>query len=171
MKDMLQTSHSEKIKSLGELAIIVEALKADGRVVVQAHGCFDLVHPGHLYHFEQAKKLGNILIVSTVEDRFFQKGPGRPIFNETTRAQWLAALAIVDYVVFCGDVGPYEVIRTIKPHFYVKGERSLPLLENPQSGLSEDKRVCESAGTEMRFTQELPIHSTPLFEKIKEMFD
>lgn len=168
---MRYPSRLRKIKSIEVLARIAKALKKKGNILVQAHGVFDLVHPGHLYYFEQARKLGDILIVSTVEDRFVQKGPGRPIFNETMRAQWLAALEIVDYVVFCGDVGPYDVLRAIKPHFYVKGKRCIPLLNDPQSGLSEDKRVCDSVGTKMRFTKELAVHSTPLFEEIKKFFD
>lgn len=168
---MLYLSQSKKIKSIKALARIAKALKKEGNILVQAHGGFDLVHPGHIYHFKQAKKFGDILIVSTVEDRFVQKGPGRPIFNESLRAEWLAALAIVDYVVFCGDVGPYEVIRKVKPHFYVKGERCIPLLKDPQSGLSKDKRVCDAVGTKMRFTKELAIHSTPLFQKIQKFFD
>lgn len=161
-----------KIKSIEALAHIAKALKRKGNILVQAHGVFDLVHPGHIYHFEQAKKLGDVLIVSTVEDRFVQKGPGRPIFNETMRSRWLAALAIVDYVVFCRDIGPYDVIRRVKPHFYVKGESSRPLLNDPQSGLSEDKRVCDVVGTKLRFTKELrAIHSTSFFQEIQKFFD
>lgn len=162
---------ARKIKPVDELAPVIEALKKSGKTIVHAHGIFDLIHPAHVYHFERAKELGDVLVVSLVEDRFVRKGPGRPVFGEALRAEWLAALEIVDFVVFCGDVGPYHVIRALKPHFYVKGESCEPLLKDPQSGLSEDKRVCASVGTALRFTKELEIHSTPLFQKIQQFFD
>lgn len=161
---------ARKIKRLDELATIVEGLKRDGKTIVQAHGVFDLVHPGHIYQFEQAKKLGDVLMVSVVDDRFVQKGSGRPFFNEEIRTKWLAALEIVDFVVLCGAVHPHDVIRNAKPHFYVKGEAYEPFLNDSQSPFFKDKIVCDSVGAELKFLKETKIHSTDLFEKLKKYF-
>ena len=120
---------------------------------------------------EEAKKLGDILVVSVVDDRFVQKGPGRPFFDEATRLGWLSALEIVDYAVLCGDIGPYEVIRRIRPHIYVKGESCSAMLADPESGISNDKKTCESVGTKLVFTPELSTHSTELFNKIQQVFN
>lgn len=160
-----------KIKNLKELAKVINDLKKEGKIIVQAHGIFDLVHPAHIHYLEQSKKLGDVLVVSTVEDRFVQKGPGRPFFWEDMRSKWIAAFEIVDFVTFCGDVGPYKVLRKIKPNFYTKGESSRAGLADSKSGISEDKRVCQEVGAKLVFTKELPVHSSEIFEKIIKIFD
>jgi len=168
---MILLPRERKIKDAKELAKITKELKKEGLKIVLAHGIFDLVHPAHIHYLEQSKKLGDVLVVSTVEDRFVQKGPGRPFFWEDMRSKWLAAFEVVDFVTFCGDVGPYNVLRKIKPDFYTKGESSKAGLSDPKSGISEDKRVCEEVGTSLVFTKELPLHSSEIFAKIVKIFD
>lgn len=168
---MVLLPRERKIKSIEELAKITKEFKKEGRKIVLAHGIFDLVHPAHIHYLEQSKKLGDVLVVSTVEDRFVQKGPGRPFFWEDMRSKWLAAFEVVDFVTFCGDIGPYGVLRKIKPDFYTKGESSKAGLTDPKSGISEDKRVCEEVGTSLIFTKELPLHSSEIFAKIIKLFD
>lgn len=155
-----------KIKKPGELADIVRAAKAEGKKVVHCHGVFDLIHPGHIHHFEQARKLGDIVYVGAVADRFVRKGPGRPVFSEDVRMGWLAALESVDYVVLNEEEGPWSLMRLVRPHIYIKGESERVKLENPSGGLSQDKRVMEEIGGELRFTPELEIHSTDLFKQL-----
>ncbi len=65
-----------------------------GKIVVQAHGTFDLLHLGHVRHLEAARKLGDVLVVTVTADRFVNKGPGRPVFNAELRAEMLATLRI-----------------------------------------------------------------------------
>jgi cytidyltransferase-like protein len=168
---MILLPRERKIKSIDELAEIIDGFKKAGKKIVQAHGIFDLVHPAHIHYLEESKKLGDVLVVSAVEDRFVHKGPGRPFFGEDIRLKWLAAFEIVDYAVFCGDVGPYNILRKIKPHFYTKGEGSKAGLSDPKSGISEDKRVCQEVGAKLVFTKELPFHSSEIFEKIIKIFD
>lgn len=148
------------------MAAICAAAKAEGKTVVHCHGVFDLVHPGHINYFEQAKKLGDIVYVGAIADRFVNKGPGRPRFPEDVRLGWLAALESVDYVVLNEEEGPWSLIRLVKPNFYTKGESERSKLENPDSGLSQDKRVLEEVGAELRFTPEVEIHSTDLFQAL-----
>src|ERR1700726_4271037 len=82
----------DKIRSIEEIAAITEQLRQTGRIVVQAHGTFDLLHLGHVRHLEAARRLGDILVVTVTPDRFVNKGPGRPVFNAELRAEMLGAL-------------------------------------------------------------------------------
>ena len=77
----------EKIKTLPELVAICDELRAEGQQIVQCHGVFDLVHPGHVRHFEAARAEGDVLVVTVTPDRFVNKGPGRPVFNQRLRAE------------------------------------------------------------------------------------
>ena len=89
---------SPKIRTLDELAATLERHRAEGRRVVHCHGVFDLLHVGHVRHFEQARKLGDVLVVTLTPDRFVNKGTNRPAFTETLRAEVVASLGTVDYV-------------------------------------------------------------------------
>ena len=88
----------DKIKDIAELGRIAQTLRAEGKVVVLAHGTFDLMHLGHVRHLEAAKKEGDVLIVTLTSDRFVNKGPGRPIFTHFIRAEMIASLECVDHV-------------------------------------------------------------------------
>src|SRR5262249_16703780 len=82
----------DKIRSVEELAGIVAELRRSGKVVAQAHGTFDLMHVGHVRHLAAARRLCDVLVVTVTADRFVNKGPGRPVFTETLRAEMLATL-------------------------------------------------------------------------------
>ena len=152
-----------KIVTPQAMAEIARKLQAEGKTVVHCHGVFDLVHPGHINYFEQAKKIGDVMYVGIVADRFVRKGPDRPRFKEDVRLPWIAALECVDYVVLNEHEGPWDLMRLCRPNFYTKGESERAKLENPESGLSQDKRTMEEIGGELRFTPEVEIHSTDLF--------
>ena len=92
------TSPRDKIRTLPEVAIVCEQGRRAGKIIVQAHGTFDLLHLGHVRHLEAARKLGDVLIVTLTADRFVNKGPGRPVFNAELRAEMLATLEYVDWV-------------------------------------------------------------------------
>lgn len=158
---------SHKVKEFKELVALIEELKAQGKTVVQCHGVFDLIHPGHIHYFKQAKDLGDVLVVTVVPDTFAtEKGPTRPYFKENARLLWVAAIDSVDYVT----ANPYylagDAIRELKPHIYCKGETNIPLSEDPSTGVGQDKIAIEAVGGTMHFTNELPIHSTDLFNAI-----
>jgi len=89
---------ANKIKSVEELVAITRELKRRGKIVVQCHGCFDLMHPGHIQHLEAAKRQGDVLLVTVTSDMFVNKGPDRPVFPEQSRMKSIAALEAVDYV-------------------------------------------------------------------------
>lgn len=159
--------NSPKIKTLRELDYIAKKIKAQNKKIVLAHGVFDLIHWSHIHYLKEAKKLGDILVVSLVDDKFIGKSEvvKRPLlFKEGVRAAWLAELETVDFVVLAKDAGPWKVIRTIKPDFYAKGEDSKKRLKNKDSGLQKDKIEVEKFGGKLVFTKSLPIHSTDILK-------
>jgi rfaE bifunctional protein nucleotidyltransferase chain/domain len=89
--------------------------------IVLCHGVFDLLHIGHIKHFEQAKKCGDILIVSLTLDNFVNKGSGRPFFNMSERISAISALQVVDFVTTSESVTAVDIIKKIKPDIYFKG--------------------------------------------------
>ena len=100
----------------------IETLKKKNKKIVLCHGVFDLVHLGHLKHFKKAKSFGDFLIVSITKDEFIKKGPGRPIFNHSDRLEYLKEIKIIDDVYLSNGNSAIDVIKTIKPDIYVKGE-------------------------------------------------
>ena len=112
---------SRKICSLESLLALRSEARAAGRTVVHCHGCFDIVHPGHVHHLEHARSLGDLLIVSVSSDSHVSKGMNRPLIPDDLRARNLAALQAVDVVY----VNPYatavELLEALKPDVFVKG--------------------------------------------------
>jgi len=100
-----------------------ERLRSQNRKLVFTNGCFDLIHPGHIRVLREARSLGDVLIVAINSDRSVRelKGSHRPIMNEDERAEVLAALACVDYVITFDDPTPRETIKAIEPDLLVKG--------------------------------------------------
>ena len=111
------------ILTIEEAILRFDRKKRNGRRVVFTNGCFDLLHPGHIQSLEQARALGDALIVGINGDASVRelKGPGRPILPELERAEILAALECVDAVVIFHEVTPRETIAALLPDVLVKG--------------------------------------------------
>jgi rfaE bifunctional protein nucleotidyltransferase chain/domain len=109
--------------TLADAVAIVERLRASGKTVVFTNGVFDLLHPGHVRYLQQARALGDALIVGVNSDRSVRaiKGPQRPITPEAERAEILAALAPVDAAVIFDEDTPHAIIAAIQPDVLVKG--------------------------------------------------
>jgi D-glycero-beta-D-manno-heptose 1-phosphate adenylyltransferase len=109
--------------SLTDLGSVRSRLRQEGRAVVFTNGCFDLLHPGHVRYLRQAASLGDALIVALNSDRAVRelKGAARPILKESERAEVMAALGCVDYVLIFDDVSPRETIAALLPDVLVKG--------------------------------------------------
>jgi len=112
----------KKIHNIDNLKRIILTLKKKNKKVALCHGVFDLLHPGHIHHFEEAKKNSDILVVSITSDEKVIKGPGRPYFNKKLRMHSLASLECVDYVVSSEEKSAIDIIKNIKPDLYVKGK-------------------------------------------------
>jgi len=114
----------EKIKTKKEIEKIAKGLKKKNKKIVTCNGCFDILHPGHMYFLEQSKKQGDILVVGLNSDSSVKenKGPKRPINNERARAAVLSSLDMVDYVVIFDEKTPIKLLEAIKPDVHCNGE-------------------------------------------------
>lgn len=112
---------SPKILTIDRLATEREAARARGERVVHCHGCFDIVHPGHVRHLQFARGLGDRLIVSITPDEHVGKGAGRPMFSADLRAENLAALGLVDWVCVNDAPTATPLLERLRPDVYVKG--------------------------------------------------
>ena len=111
-----------KILLLNDLVKKIEVLKQKGKVVVQSHGVFDLIHPGIIKHVNDAKSQGDILVVTVIKDKDVRRGPGRPVFPDHLRAENVASLKQVDYVCIVDDEIPFECVKAINPNVFAKGQ-------------------------------------------------
>lgn len=111
------------VKSWLEIQSICNEARGANKKVVFTNGCFDIIHPGHVFYLTEAKKLGDILVVGLNTDASVKrlKGNSRPINNEQDRATVLDALKPVDYVVLFDEDTPLELIKVVRPDFLVKG--------------------------------------------------
>ena len=139
--------------------------------MVQAHGTFDLVHLGHVRHLEAARQLGDVLIVTLTADRFVNKGPGRPVFNEAIRAEMLATLEYVDLVAVSETPDAVGAISAIRPNFYVKGRDYV----NPEGDVTGkivlEREAVEAHGGQIHFTDEVEFSSTELINRHFNIFE
>lgn len=153
---------NSKIKMLGELAGILEKFRQDGKRIVHCHGVFDLLHPGHIRHFEMAKKEGDILVVTVTKDEYVNKGPGRPVFNHNLRAESIAAIECVDYVAVNEWPTAVETIRRLKPHLYVKGSDYVKRETDVTAKIYEEEEAVKSVGGMLHFTDDITFSSSSL---------
>ncbi|RLC51962.1 MAG: D-glycero-beta-D-manno-heptose 1-phosphate adenylyltransferase [Candidatus Cloacimonadota bacterium] len=111
------------IKNWNEITDLVNKLKNQNRRIVFTNGCFDIIHAGHVQYLQEAKALGDILIIGLNSDASVKrlKGAERPVNNQNDRAIVLSALKSVDYIVVFDEDTPYDLIKQIKPDILVKG--------------------------------------------------
>lgn len=146
-----------KIISIGELTEISAKLRREDRRLVVTNGCFDLLHVGHVRYLQAARVLGDVLAVGVNGDASVRslKGDGRPLNNEQARAEVLAALGCVDYVVIFQEVRATEFLEQVRPAIYVKGGDYKAETLN-----AEERAVLEKAGAEIRIVPFEPGYST-----------
>ena len=146
---------TEKIISRTQVSTLGERLRHEKRRIVFANGCFDILHVGHTRYLQGAKNQGDVLVVGVNSDRTVQelKGPGRPLLDAGARAELVAALESVDYVVIFDDPTATEVLRDLRPHVLCKGtdytEKTVP-----------ERGVMESLGGTVRIVGDPKDHST-----------
>lgn len=120
---MMAFPWDQKIQEMTHLVGSLAPLRQAGSRVVFTNGCFDLLHVGHLATLQSAREQGDLLVVGLNSDESVQKlkGPARPLLPQWERAQLLAALTCVDYVVIFSEENPNEVLRQLQPDVHVKG--------------------------------------------------
>lgn len=147
-----------KVCSLARLGEHADADRADGRTIVLCHGCFDIVHPGHLHYLQFARQQGDVLVVSITGDDAIEKGDGsRPYVPQEHRAENLAALEFVDRVVIVDGPTAEPVIRALRPDVYIKG-REYEHSSHP--GFLAEKDLVESLGGRVVFSSGEVVYSS-----------
>jgi len=129
---------------------------------VLCHGCWDVLHYGHIAHLTAAKKFGDYLIVSVTADKFVNKGPGRPYFPQDTRAEMLRSLKIVDEVVISNSPIAVDIINKLKPDVYVKGKD----YANGEFDIDLEAKAVKSYGGEVEFTDEATNSSSKIINNV-----
>jgi cytidyltransferase-like protein len=129
--------------------------------IVLCHGTFDIVHPGHLFHFEEARSQGDILVVTVTGDKYVNK-KNKLFFNEKLRSKQLAALDMVDYVAVIQEPSALTSINFLKPDVYVKGKEYSDLLSDPSANIIKEKELVESFGGTIYFTNGEEYSSTKI---------
>mgnify|MGYP000864572560 CR=1 FL=1 len=158
-----------KIVGMDRLMGIRAELAANGRRLVQCHGCFDIVHPGHIRHLRQARALGDALLVSITGDAEITKGTGRPLIPEELRAENLAALDCVDFVYIDPSPTALALLRAVRPDVYVKGRE---YESNSDPRFREEREAVESAGGRVVFSSgDVVFSSTALIAAMEQSTD
>jgi len=157
-------SYQHKIVDRDQLVAIAHRARHDGKTIVHCHGCFDIVHPGHIRYLEFARRQGDLLVVSLTGDSSISKGPQRPYIPQELRAENLAALACVDLVYVDPNPTAEQLLEDVKPHVYVKG-REYDQSHDPR--FLNEKRIVERHGGRVIFSSgEIVFSSTRLIDTL-----
>jgi cytidyltransferase-like protein len=157
-----------KIVPFEKAAALCETLRAQGRRIVHCHGTFDLLHPGYIDYFEEARSLGDILVATLTAEEHVSKGPGRPYFNDPMRARTLAALSCVDHVVIVPFPGSKEAIDCVRPHIYCKGREHEKPDREGTGHFPDDVKFVEKVGGKIRYVGSVSFSSTRLLNRYFE---
>ena len=160
----------KKIKTLEELQKITIEQKNKGKKIVHCHGVFDLLHVGHIKHFQEAKTFGDALIVTITPDEFINKGPNRPAFTTALRLEVLAALEPVDFVAANKWPIAVETIKMLKPAIYCKGPDYKNHADDITGNISDEEEAVKSIGGEMRYTSDITFSSSSLLNKFGDLY-
>jgi rfaE bifunctional protein nucleotidyltransferase chain/domain len=153
----------DKVKSLEDLQAIAADMRQQGKKLVFTNGCFDLLHVGHIRYLQAARALGDALVIGLNSDASVRaiKGPSRPLVPEMERAEVLAALGCVDYVVIFAEPTADRLVAALRPDIYVKGgdyraaDQPGAVQDNENRGAGEQGRglVALKIAPEMRVVQ------------------
>jgi rfaE bifunctional protein nucleotidyltransferase chain/domain len=159
----------DKVLSLEDLARMVHHLKDDKKTVALCHGCFDILHIGHLRHFEAVKAMADVLVVTVTPDRFVNKGSNRPVFPEEQRAELIAGLRVIDWVAINRWSSAVETIRLIRPDLFVKGQEYEPKTQQVNPNFFSEAKAVEEVGGKVTFTYEFTSSSTAAVKRLWNM--
>jgi rfaE bifunctional protein kinase chain/domain/rfaE bifunctional protein nucleotidyltransferase chain/domain len=162
---------NDKIREFEELAEVLALLRAENKKVVHCHGVFDLLHTGHIRHFEQAKTLGDVLIITVTPDKYVNKEPHRPVFSEDLRAEATAALDCVDFVAINKWPTAIEAIQLLRPDFYVKSSEYSRGDEKDRTGdITLEEAAVKSVGGQLAFTEDITFSASSLINRYLPVF-
>jgi len=159
----------QKILVLDELLAVRDRLRKQGKSLVVCHGCFDIVHPGHIRHLRQAKTMGDVLLVSLTGDAQISKGKGRPLIPEELRAENLAELDLVDMVYIDQNATALAMLQAVKPDVYIKGRE---YENNNDPRFHAERQAVEDGGGRVIFSSgDIVFSSTVLIDSFGQSMD
>lgn len=167
----------QKIRTPEDLFAIVQRRQAAGERAVFTNGCFDLLHLGHVRYLQDARSLGDFLVLGLNSDESARhlKGPGRPLVPEMERAEILASLTSLDYITIFSEPTANALVELLQPAIYVKGGDYANTQETSGAPEPDYSRLPEAAivqayGGQVRLIPYLPHHSTSeLIAKVKAL--
>lgn len=160
---------ASKVVPLERLAEIIRDHQAAGRSVVHCHGVFDPLHVGHIRHFKDARRFGDVLVVTVTPDRFVNKGPHRPVFTEDLRAEAIAALSAVDYVGVNQWPMAVETIALLRPNVFVKGSE-FRSGKDLTGAIGVEEAAVRAVGGRLEFTDDLIFSASNLVNRHLSVF-
>jgi rfaE bifunctional protein nucleotidyltransferase chain/domain len=163
----MRINPQSKMKSLEELKGITAECRKNGLKIVFANGCFDLLHVGHVRYLQNARALGDVLILGVNGDKSVKalKGEGRPLQSESERMEILASLECVDYVLHFNDPTVDAILNELRPDFHVKGTDYSP-------GSVPERNTVLAYGGQIAIAGDPKDHSThDLIQTILDRFD
>lgn len=140
-------------------------LRSEGKKVVLCHGVFDLIHPGHMIHFEEAKKLGDVLVCSVTAAKYVRKGPDRPYFSDELRLKFLSEIACIDYVMLSEGYTVDDIIEVVEPDLYVKGKEYEKSEDDITGMIDKEVALVKAHGGEVAYTSGEVFSSTRLINQ------
>jgi len=161
----------EKIKNLEDLQQIIADLKSKGKKIVHCHGVFDLLHIGHIKHFEEAKTFGDALLVTITPDEFVRKGPNRPAFTTSLRLEALAALESIDFVAANKWSNAVETIKALQPDIYCKGPDYKDHSDDVTGKINDEEAAVKSVGGEIKHTDDITFSSSNLLNNFGDVYN
>ncbi|MEM9915227.1 MAG: adenylyltransferase/cytidyltransferase family protein [Planctomycetota bacterium] len=163
---MAAVTHAQAPYDLDDLAEVARLHRAAGRRVVVCHGCFDLLHVGHLRYLEAARKQGDVLLVTVTPDGLVNKGTDRPVFPAEQRAEMLAALRAVDGVAINRWPTAVEMLNLIQPDAYAKGAEYAEDANDPASPVGRERAAAEAHGGRLVLIETPKFSSTAILRQI-----
>ena len=162
--------YRQKVIKKQDFMEIRKQLKSQNKKIVLCHGVFDLIHPGHIEHFNEAKRMGDVLVVSVTASKYVRKGPGRPYFDDRLRLQSLAALEDIDYVILSEDYTVENIVEVVQPDLYVKGGEYKVAEDDVTGKITQEIETVRKYGGDVYFTNGEVFSSTKLINKAFPVF-
>ena len=168
--DAQLTKTEHKINDIERLASLLDSVRSQGKRIVQCHGVFDLLHIGHIRHFQEAKTFGDVLVVTLTPDEHVNKGPSRPVFGQDLRAEAVASLDCVDYVAINRWPLAVEAIELLRPNSYVKGSDYQDAESDRTGGIALEEEAVRRIGGSLVFTNDITFSSSSLINRNMPVF-
>jgi rfaE bifunctional protein nucleotidyltransferase chain/domain len=148
----------KKRHSLADLKEIIDREKKNGKRIVLANGCFDLIHVGHIRYLKEAKAQGDVLVVALNSDSSVHnlKGNGRPILNEEERVEIISSFYFIDYITVFEEANVENILLTLKPHVHAKGsDYTKETVPERETVLSYGGEIAITGGPKIKNTSEI----------------